>query len=279
MVKKLPCKVLIQSFKTDYFNKGGTITTWSGDYEKIFRRLPPGAPLTEELSLNLISSTTPNTRTRKRAAMALGRLARHAGIRCDTASYAGSYNSRRNKADVLPTDDQILVYGLGLTNKSWRRIYGLIAIYGLRPHEAFFVDDSKIATPDPVIQVLQGKTGPRFCYPYPADWIRKFALHQPWGLPNVNLDRPNEAIGHSVTAYFSRLKAPFNLYALRHRHALRMREAGVLDHYAAAWQGHSEEVHRSVYLRFLGLDGGASEFSRTQPRRATRINDKYLPKN
>jgi integrase len=282
MARKTPCKQLISEARRDYLAKGGTLTTWDGDYAKIYKLLPPGERLTPALTLKVITGTTPNTRTRQRACMAMGALARLARITVDTAAYAGNYSSKNRRADFtveLPTDSQILMYGLGLKNKSWRRLYGFMATYGIRPHEAFFLDDSKVGSDDPQLRVLEGKTGPRICYPFPREWVHRFALDKPQSLPNVNLDRSHEAIGHSATSYFSGIRAPFNLYSMRHRHALRMKEAGTEDQWAAAWQGHSQEVHRATYLRFLGPDGGASAFAKLQPKRATRINDKYGPRN
>jgi hypothetical protein len=273
---------LITEARSDYLLKGGSLTTWNGDYAKIYKRLPQDEPLTAEAITTLITATTPNTRTRQRACMALGVLAKFAGLTIDTSTYAGNYSAQAKQPNFeveLPTDQQILMFGLGIKNKSWRRIYGLIAAYGLRPHESFFVDDSRIDSDDPQLRVLEGKTGPRICYPFPRDWVQRFALHHHQPLPKVGLCRPHEAIGHSATSYFWGLKIPHNLYAMRHAHALRMKSEGVPDQWAAAWQGHSQEVHRAIYLKFLGPDGGAATYAQLQPPRATRINDRYGQKS
>ncbi|MEM6425594.1 MAG: integrase, partial [Cyanobacteria bacterium P01_D01_bin.128] len=41
----------VDKFEADFFQRGGTKTTWTGDYLQSFRKLPPEAPLTLPLLL------------------------------------------------------------------------------------------------------------------------------------------------------------------------------------------------------------------------------------
>ena len=70
-------------------------------------------------------------------------------------------------------------------------------------------------------------------------------------LPNIQLDRTNDRVGHSATAYFGDVGLPFNLYDLRHRWAIRTLEYGLDIGLAAKQMGHSREVHERIYHRWV----------------------------
>ena len=70
-------------------------------------------------------------------------------------------------------------------------------------------------------------------------------------LPNIQLDRTNDRVGHSATAYFGDVGLPFNLYDLRHRWAIRTLEYGLDIGLAAKQIGHSREVHERIYHRWV----------------------------
>lgn len=65
------CGYWIKEFETDYFNRKSrteqTETTWDTDYKHIFKRLNADADLTEDSLIELVFTTEPDTRQRKRA--------------------------------------------------------------------------------------------------------------------------------------------------------------------------------------------------------------------
>jgi integrase len=252
--------------------KGIKLKSWKGDYVKILKNLPQNEPLTVKALRDTVLATESNTKTRKRACMAVGALARISRLKFDPSPFSGNYDCAKSPVKKLPTDPEILEFGQSLSNASWRYIWGLMAVYGVRPHEAFFCDRDALRRGEPGLRILKGKTGPRTSFPYPTSWILRFRLGSGVPLPKVDLERDHEAIGHSAGEYFADRRCPWNLYQLRHRYAIRLREHGVNDHIAALYMGHSEEVHRELYLRHVVADELQNEWVRTNGQ-SPRLND------
>jgi hypothetical protein len=67
----------INAFEADYFNRRQknqkSLTTWHGDYFQVFKRLPENKPLTSEIIRQLILTTPPDTKNRKRYCIILSR--------------------------------------------------------------------------------------------------------------------------------------------------------------------------------------------------------------
>jgi integrase len=262
----------IEELHDDYISRGRAESSWQGDYQKILKRLVQDEPLTVQTLRSVVEQTTPNTKTRKRACMAIGALAKFARLKYDPAPYAGNYDCAKAPIKTLPTDPEILEFGQSLRNASWRYIWGLMACYGLRPHEAFFCDRDALRRGEPALRILKGKTGGRIAYPYPVAWVLRFRLTSGVPLPGIDLGRSHEAIGHSAVAYFNDRQCPWPLYSLRHRYAIRLKESGVLDNIAAKYMGHSEAVHQRLYLRHVVAQDLANEWERTNGV-TPRIND------
>lgn len=253
-VKPQTCQDWISQAKNIFFSKGGTETTWTGDYWKIYKLLPPDEPLTLSLLLQVVQATAPNTRTRKRASMAAQYLAAVAGIPFDGAALAGKYGPRQVDPRQLPGDDLILECFYKIQNPSWRWVFGMLATYGLRNHEVFKLDFDKLKDGVSVVQILANtKTGQRKTWPFHPEWFEEFNLKSVL-LPAVNLDRSNERIGRSVSDFFREAGIPFTPYDLRHRWAVRTLEYGLSYELAAIQQGHSAAVHKRTYHRWITDD-------------------------
>lgn len=115
-------------------------TTWKTEYVQVFRRLPSDKPLTAELMLEVIGQTKNITRSRKRYCITLGKLAAFAGIELNAKPLQGSYSYTEVDPRSLPTDEQVAEWFYRIPNPQWRYVYGLLATFGLRNHEAFFLD-------------------------------------------------------------------------------------------------------------------------------------------
>lgn len=238
-----------EKFEQDYFAKREknpkSLTTWEKEYEEVFKKLPD-QPLTAELIRNMILSTKPDTRTRQRYCMVLNALAKLAEIPLEITGLAGNYSPKRVQARDLPTDQAIAEIYYKIPNKQWQWVYGMLATYGLRPHEVFRLNLENM----PILEVLKNtKTGERkiwACYP---EWVEQFDLKNA-KIPQVT-GKNNTVIGSRVSSAFKRYNIPFNPYTLRHCWAVRTLEFGLADSLAAQQMGHSVQMHNDVYHAWI----------------------------
>jgi integrase len=216
-------------------------TTWKTDYQRPFGTLPAGEPIASELLLGAIAKTTPNTRQRRRFCLAFRQLAQFAGFELEVGNLLGNYSPARVQPRNLPLDEVIASVFAKIENPQWQWVYGVIAAYGLRDHEAFYLDMSKF----PIAQVLEGKTGYRQCWPLRPEWAEM------WHLGNIQ--RPpvsgdcHAAFGDRVCKFFARSPATFCAYDLRHAWAIRAMSFGLDASLAAKQMGHSLATHTTTY--------------------------------
>ncbi|MDB9372794.1 hypothetical protein BDGGKGIB_03820 [Nodularia sphaerocarpa UHCC 0038] len=239
-------------FEADYFNRRQrnfkSESTWRKDYIEVFQHLPRSEVLTADLLQKIVLTSKPDTRTRKRFCLILGVLAKFANLEgFDPRNYSGNYTPKSRKPRDLPNDFMIADWYFNIKNHKWRWIYGMLATYGLRNHEVFFLDLEQLRAGNQVISVLQGKTGYRQIWPYHPEWFTMFDLKSV-KIPDINLSRSNSAIGNTVSQHFGRnQKLPFTVYDLRHRWAIRTLEYGLDVSLAAQQMGHSLSVHSNIY--------------------------------
>lgn len=220
-------------------------TTWDGDYWEIYRRMPQDAPLTLELLRNIILAIEPDTRTRKRAVLAVSKLAEFSGIQADFKGLEGNYSPRRAEPREVPDDRLVAEIFHKLPDDPWRWAYGVMAVWGLRNHEIFYLDLSKF----PVALVADGKTGKRRVWPLFPEWAKEWRLVS--GSPPQCTAKNNSDLGSRVTKAFKRLQVPFSPYNLRHAWAVRSLEFGLDISLAAAQMGHSVQVHSEIYHHWI----------------------------
>jgi integrase len=237
-------------------------TTWKTDYQRPFQTLPADEPITSELLLSAIAKTTPNTRQRRRFCLAFRQLAQFAGIDMDLGDLLGNYSPTKVQPRTLPTDENIEACFEKIENCQWQWAYGVIAAYGLRDHEAFYLDLTKF----PIAQVVEGKTGYRQCWPLRPEWAER------WDLKNIK--RPpvtgkcHADFGNRVCKFFARSPIDFCSYDLRHAWAIRAINFGLDAALAAKQMGHSLHVHTQTY--HLALN------EREQQRAYDRILSSHL---
>ena len=220
---------------------GISITTWKTDYQRPFGVLPADESITSDLLRSAITKTTANSRQRRRFCLAFRQLAQFAGIDLDVSDLLGSYSPTKVQPRNLPSDEVIAVCFDKIQNPQWQWVYGVIAAYGLRDHEAFYLDMSKF----PIAQVLEGKTGYRQCWPLRPEWAER------WDLRNIK--RPpvtgecHADFGDRVCKFFARSPADFCAYDLRHAWAIRAMSFGLDVSLAAKQMGHSLATHTQTY--------------------------------
>lgn len=242
----------VKEFETHYFNcrarSAKSETTYKGDYLAVFKKLPNNEWLDQELLITLIHTTKPDTRIRKRYCIALNALAKFAGLSLDTKGLKGCYSSKYVKARELPPDETIVTWYRNIPSPEWQWAYGMMATFGLRPHELFLVDFQRLEISGRAY-VKDGKTGYRLVFPYYSEWVGDFRLRD-INNPKVT-GKCNSDLGSRVTRAFNRYKVPFPAYSLRHAWAIRTMLFGVDVSLAAQQMGHSVAVHTDLYHRWI----------------------------
>ncbi|MDX2240172.1 MAG: site-specific integrase [Leptolyngbyaceae cyanobacterium bins.302] len=243
----------VEQFEADYFTRRErnpqSLTTWKDDYLKVFRRLPENKALTTSLLKEAIANTEPDTRTRKRYVDILSRLAEFAGLQVDFSNLRGNYSPKKVQPRDLPTDEVISQWWEKIPNPAWQRAYGLIAAYGLRPHEVFKCSFEAM----PELRVLdETKTGYRPVYPFYPEWLERWKLTE-GELPQCT-GRNNTDLGRRVSHAFTRYGIPFCPYDMRHAWAVRTIHYGLPDTLAAKQMGHSVQVHTELYHAWLSAN-------------------------
>jgi integrase len=244
----------VSRFRDHYFethpkNPQG-MDTWKHDYQAIFSKLPEKFP-TEKIFRELILTTTPDTRTRRRYVLSLAALGDFIGWDHSLRRLIGRYSPRTVTPRDLPSDLAIAEIYSQLEPSFFRWAYAVMAIYGLRNHEVYFCDLEDF----PICFVRRGKTGARFVYPIYPEWA------EAWDIEAAQFDtigdptqRLNSYLGHRITQKFKALKIPFSPYTLRHCWARRSLEFGLDISLAAAQMGHSMRVHSEIYHHWISKD-------------------------
>ena len=246
----------LRLFEEDYFSKRQrnkkTETTWS-DYQKIFKKLPTEEKLTEKVLLEAVLTTNPDTRTRKKACTYLAALSKLAGISIDLSAYSGNYSPSAINPRDLPTDLEIAQWRDRIpNNKGWQYAFGLMAAYGLRNYELFYVDLESLIKSPGHLRIRESKSNSEseriiWCL-YPEWW-------EQWELGNISQPFPqvtgknNSELGHRVTQALSRygFKKPYNL-----RHAWAIRAINFIPvEIAAKMMDHDLAVHTRIYQRWI----------------------------
>lgn len=247
------CRYWIEQFHQDYLQRGKKEETWVGDYWKVLKRLPQGEPISKQVLHALVLSYEPNTKARARACFVLGAIAKFAKVTYDPSPYKGNYSTKGVQPRQIPTDEAIVEAYYGLKNEHWRWVFGMIAAYGLRPHECFRLEVDRLMDGDKVCYVGEDtKTGFRRVWAFHPEWFDEFNLSKV-SVPPIDLSRTNKKVGESASRYFyETAKLPFKLYDMRHAWAIRTILYDLPPELAAQQMGHSLEVHNRIYHRWIG---------------------------
>lgn len=151
---------------------------------------------------------------------------------------------------LLPTDEAIAAMRESIRDPGWQYIFGLMATYGLRNHEVWWLDLSDF----PIVRVREGtKTGSRPVYPYYPEWAEKWQLDQvvyPRKI-TVSPEMGNGKLGLKVTRWFRR-KLKVDPYDYRHCYARRLLQFGLPVDVGSKLMGHSINVHQKIYRAWIG---------------------------
>ncbi|MEL6460148.1 MAG: site-specific integrase [Cyanobacteria bacterium J06621_15] len=159
------------------------------------------------------------------------------------------------------------------TSKRNKLVYGLMAVYGLRPREIFnnpdldwFISSENEHKTFKVDK--SNKTGYREVFPFVPEWIELFDLNN---LESINLLNKFASTGQKAIDlhykvsklgdFFKTYKIPFTPYDLRHACAIRAHLQGVPIKAAADNLGHSVEIHTKVYQQWFSLENRRKAFN------------------
>jgi integrase len=253
---------LIEKFGRSRLDQGLSETSWKKEYLSPLLKIADEPLDPDRLRAVLLAQTEPDTRTRRRWALAIANLLDFASVRNDLRHHTGKYSLTAVSPRDLPTDKQIWAAWQKLIDVSplWGNVFGLMAVYGLRNHEAFFCDLDDA----PLLWVSRGKTGERYVYPLYPEWGALVSGDR----PNITR-KDNQGYGGAVTQAFSDYGVGFTPYNLRHCWAVRAVECGLDPALAAAQMGHRLDVHNRVYQHWLkrSVHQRAFEVLRDNPNR------------
>ncbi len=162
-----------------------------------------------------------------------------------------TYGSK-TKPPAVPDDDEIVQW----VQKAMREdpelgwVLGLIATYGLRPHES---DDSRFIDDKHRLEVpSETKTGDRIVIPVHKEWVELFDLRNEKRRLKVSLEP--DATSQWIHAHNKKIGFPYKTYSLRHAFAGRLWRVGGsrLDVFSAArLMGHDAKTHSRTYRAFI----------------------------
>jgi integrase len=231
--------------------------TWKNSHYYWFARYGLDRQFDHEEIIKFISSFDIASPSRRKARSAFKLLADWLGMPFTDEQLSrvkSSYSRSKLRPKNIPEDSEIeeFYHTLAARSEIWATAYALIAVFGLRPSECWYIDWGSISVNEGTAIVTEGKTGRRIVYARPIEWWHQW---QPWKgkLPQINQER-NSTYQFGVGVYKALndyYKMPFLPYSLRHAYAIRLIHDGIPDRVAAAAMGHTVEEHIKTYQRWI----------------------------
>jgi hypothetical protein len=246
--------------------EGVSDTTFQRHYLIHLNRLDSRHPLSEDSLLRAIERTDPHSPTRRRVVAFLRRLCALCGGKWNAALLDPLQNAGRSvqhRAQAFFHDEEIeamLAPGSPLS-PPWRRVVAALAIYGLRPWEAWIVVPCKqrgeCAWVGSGKTNRHGTTRPRQVPPFHFEWLERFEMGKLWVEPLPGLGDPSRA-GARVNQQLRRAglikEGEATSYGFRHAYARRLHSPRyrVTDAHASLFMGHTVAAHHKAYRNWLG---------------------------
>jgi integrase len=235
-------------------------------YMSHLRRLDLRHPLSEESLLGVIERTDPRSPTRRRVVAFLRRLCALCGTEwngalLDPLQNAGRSVQHRPQSFFTDAEIEAMLAPNAALSPSWRRVVAVLAIYGLRPWEAWVVEPCSqragCAWVGSGKTNRHGTTTPRQVPPFHAKWLERFGMEALWQEPLPGLGDPSKA-GARVNQQLRRCAlvaaGGATSYGFRHAYARRLHSPRyrVTDAHASLFMGHTVAAHHKAYRNWLG---------------------------
>jgi hypothetical protein len=258
-------KELLELFEKEYFFKRQrnpqSERTFKKYKELLNRKLNLEEPLTQKSIDQTIAKTEAGSSQRWHLVKSLSVFCRHVNFKYD---FEGLRSGYKTKPREIPSDEEIIEAWHKIQVKKCSRegeeesygwVFGMLATYGLRPHELLAIDYQRSLKP-PYYEIYLDKkltdglkTGNRTIYPLPYDWVDKFDLIHVKN--QCILNKKVDNLKDKVAKRFQLKKLGFPPYNLRHRYAIRGHERGVPIGQMAKWMGHSVQMHTDIYQKWM----------------------------
>lgn len=220
---------------------------WTKNWLPALRKLPLAGAVTEKTLLQVVECLPENGSSRRNQGTILAQVAESLSIPTARLRKAcAGYGAGRLTPRDIPEDGVITSTLERVSARHWRWCLGMLATYGLRPHELEEITPSSDKT---WIVADHTKTGSRQVHPCPSAWYESFELGAIAKPPPSRLE-----LSARLSYQLRRIKAPFTCYALRHAYAIRLMEKGVPPELGCRLMGHSLQTHETHYKRWLQQD-------------------------
>jgi len=154
------------------------------------------------------------------------------------------------KADLtekdIPADQDLLKIWESISDKRWKWVHGMVMAFGARPSELLTTEfDGEVISL--TTYKTKGKPFKRESWSLPDEWVEELDLKNICLPPCERLN-----ISAQYSDYMDRNKLKhWPLYNLRHAYAIRCLVQGVEVGLAARLMGHSVDMHRQHYQRWI----------------------------
>jgi integrase len=242
------------------FGCSSSATTWKAAYLPYLRKLEQigGLNLSQECLTETLLSYKLGTRSRQQCGTVLRMLAASTGVSLpeEWQELADGYKPPSKQTKKSLSDNEILEAAAKIPNPTWQMAFGVIATYGLRNYEVFFLDCSRLTEKNGFsLKVLEINNAPqRDILPLSVSWIKAFGIEKLSRdlslLPKVSTDLSSttpQIVGRRFTQQLYRYNAGVLASDLRHAWAIKAIANGKPD---------------SITSRMMGLDlpGFVSEY-------------------
>ena len=229
-------------------------STWQVNYMGTLKLMPMEEVVTPQALKSALSKYERDQYTYKKLYYLLKDIAQICCIEFPEVGLPLTKKSAMDPTDV-PTDDEIIDWVM-TAPEPYKWYFGMMATYGLRPHEC---DEARLIQNDDGIWLVQvgdqTKTGYRTVIPQQMDWVELFDLRHKTERPESerNSDR-NDACSQWLNKMRIKMGIKWRPYALRHAYAGRLWRNGGSElevFTAAAVMGHSQKEHTETYRRWI----------------------------
>ncbi|WP_414576721.1 integrase [Anabaena sp. CCY 9402-a] len=270
---------LIQDYEREFWktheqDRRG-IKTWESHYMRHLKKLPQDVTMSAQALEEALEKTKPNTSSRFFLVWQLKKFCDFCGIDDLKTIYAYATPNPLPTIRKIPSDEEIVqgYFTIGMplsayTSKDnitlpeqWQWAYGMLATYGLRPHELFAVDLEAFIDLRNTFHLVNlnpsltggTKTGERSCGipPLHPHWVELFKLK------NIRLPYNEGKLSNKTAKLYIRFRnndLGFRPYDLRHAYAIRGHRLRVPIKTMADYLGHTVQEHTKTYQRWMNED-------------------------